>query len=61
MDSFERAVKCRLIGKPTLGGDVGKGQAGVGHKISGFIDAAFGQPLIRRPAKGVFEGASKVT
>lgn len=49
-----------VIRKSTLNGDVGKGQAGIRHKISGPIHAAFNQPLIRRAAKGLFEGPSKV-
>ena|ERR1035437_4456185 len=60
VNSFEGAVECRLIRKSTLNGDVGKGQAGIRHKISGPIHTAFSQPLIRRPAKGLFEGPSKV-
>ena len=60
MNSFKGAVKCRLIRKSTLSGDVGKGQAGIRHEIYSPIHAAFNQPLVRRPAKGLFEGPSKV-
>jgi hypothetical protein len=61
VNSFEGAVQCRLIRKSTLSGDVREGQTGVRHKISGLIHATFSQPLIRRPAKGLFESPSKVT
>ena len=60
MKPFEGAVECGLICESGLNGDVGKRQAGIRHEVSGFIDAAFNQPLVRRPAKGVPEGASKV-
>jgi hypothetical protein len=56
MNPFEGAIECRLIRKSTLRGDVGKGQAGTRHKISGHIHTAFNQPFIRRSAKGLFEG-----
>ena len=60
MNSFENTVEPGLIRKSTQRGDFGKGQAGIRHKISGLIYPAFNQPLIRRPAKGLFEGPSEV-
>jgi hypothetical protein len=60
VNSLEGAVECRLIRKSTPGCDIGKGQARIRHKIFGPIQPAFNQPLIRRPAKGCFEGPSKV-
>jgi hypothetical protein len=60
MDSFEGAVECRLIRKSTPSGDVGKGQARIRHKISGPVHTALNQPPIRRRAKGLFEGPSKM-
>ena len=60
MNSFEEAVERGLIRKSAPSGDVGKGQTGIRHKISGPIHTAFNQPLIRRPAKGLFEGPGKV-
>jgi hypothetical protein len=59
VNSFEGAVECRLINKSTLNGDVGKGQAGIRHKISGPIHTAFRQPLVRRPAKGLLKARAK--
>ena len=41
MNSFEDTVEARLIRKSTLRGDVGKGQAGIRHKILGPIHTAF--------------------
>ena len=61
VNSFEGAVERRLIRKSASNGDVRKGQAGIHHEISGPIDAAFNQPPIRRTAKGLSEGSSKVT
>ena len=60
MNPFENTVERRLIRKSTPRGDVGEGQAGIRHKISGPIHTAFRQPLIRRLAKRLFEGPSKV-
>jgi hypothetical protein len=61
MNSLEGAVECRLICKPALNGDIGKGQPRIRHQISGPVHAALNQPPIRRRAKGFFEGPSKVT
>ena len=60
MNPFEDTVERRLIGKPAPDGDVGKGEARVPHEISGPIHTAFPEPLIRRLAKGLFKGPSKV-
>jgi hypothetical protein len=60
VNSFEGAVECGLIRKSTLRGDVGKGQTGICHKISGPPHTAFNQPLIGRHAKGLFEGTGKM-
>jgi hypothetical protein len=60
VNSLEGAVECRLISKSAPNGDIGKGQAGVHHKISGPVDTAFRQPIMRRLAKGPFEGPRKV-
>jgi hypothetical protein len=60
VNSLEDTVKRRLIRKSTPRSDVGEGQAGIRHKISGPIHTAFRQPLIRRLAKGFLEGPSKV-
>lgn len=60
MNSLEDTVKGRLIRESTPRGDVGEGQAGIHHKISGPIHTAFRQPLVRRFAKGFFEGPGKV-
>ncbi len=60
MNSFENTVEPGLIRKSTLRGNVGKGQAGICHKIFGSIHTAFCQPLIGCHAKRLFEGAGKV-
>jgi hypothetical protein len=60
VNPIEGAVKCRLIPKSAPNSDVGKGQAGVHDKGFGSFDTAFRQPLMRRLAKGFFEGPCKV-
>jgi hypothetical protein len=60
MNSFENTVEPGLIRKSTLRGDVGKGQAGIRHKIFGSIHPALYQPLIGWHTKGLFEGSGKV-
>jgi hypothetical protein len=59
VNPFEGTVERRLIPKSTPRGDVGKGQVGIRDKIYRPIHTAFRQPLIGRPAKGLFEGPSK--
>ena len=61
MNAFEGTVECRLIRETAPNGDVRKRQPGGHHEFLSPIHATLNQPIIGRPAKGLFEGPGKMT